>query len=168
MLAQEKLFVRAAGSVPIQLKDALFTAELLDPGLLKAYPRTTWAKLVTPCRKAELQHAMAATSATSSSVSQSIFPCFPSALNTAGGLTVVSISSGVGNISSCISVASSAVGSVEFSGSVVHANVSGPVQVEECSQSGDVESSVKADGCMRALMGSSGNEEGSMEVAPSK
>ena len=156
MFAQDKLFVGAAGSVPIQLKDALITAELLDPGLLKAYPRTTWAKLATPSRKAELQHAMAATSATSSSVFQSVSPCFPSALNTAGGFTGVSISSGVRNISSCVSIASRvAVGSVEFSGSVVYANASGPVQGEECSQSGDVESSVEADGCMRALMGSS-------------
>ena len=178
-----------ANSVPIQLKAALSTVEVLDPGLLKAYPRTLWARLATPSREAELRHTLAAISATSSSFSQFASPSFPSALNTAGGIAVGSMDSAIGDSAPCVPVGTAevqtsggpvqpvrcspsgevenpacastvAVGGVEFSGSFVHANMSGPVQAEECSQSGDVGSSVDVHGCMRALMGSSGFDGG--------
>ena len=86
MFSQDKVFSRLVVGLPPALKEALLAAELLDPGLLKAYPRSDWAVLATAERKDVLVRGTHAAAALSSSttgssysrpISSTFSPCFP-------------------------------------------------------------------------------------------
>ena len=75
------MFARASKGLPVPLLDALVMSELLDLGLLKAHPRSSCVKLITPKRKEELWRTAATASATSFSIPPSISSPFPPSLS---------------------------------------------------------------------------------------
>ena len=45
LVSQDSQFLKAVGRLPLELKEALQTSELVDAGLLAVYPRTHWRTL---------------------------------------------------------------------------------------------------------------------------
>ena len=93
MFSQDKVFARSVVGLPHVLKEALQAAELLDPGLLKACPRSDWAVLATAERKDELKRGTRAATAPTSSptassrpISSTVSPSLPGT-----GLGLVSV-----------------------------------------------------------------------------
>ena len=78
LFSQDKVFGRAVKELPPVLLSALEQAELLDAGLLKAFPRSEWVKLVTLERLEEVRRSTVATTASSTSISSTSAPFSPS------------------------------------------------------------------------------------------
>ena len=53
--SQDMVFARAVRKLPAELQLALEGSELLDPGQLRAFPRSPWGELVTAQRMAAVQ-----------------------------------------------------------------------------------------------------------------
>ena len=112
--SQDAVFGRALKLLPPALFDAVKQTELLDPGLLKSYPRTSWEDLKTPGRTDAARRSTASSSAVSPFfpqwVSSTVSPIFPAASygtvrvggpvggGTAG--TIVGVCSGLSSLSS--------------------------------------------------------------------